>query len=140
MCDVLNVTESGSIASVKGRGLRGHPCLEPLESWKHCERVLLVITAAFGEEYNSLVQVILLGPNPNLSNEVNKQSYSTRSKAFSASRETTTSGVSDVIGEYTTLSTLRILVNEWQTSINPVWSIDTIYHCLFLEPRFWLTF
>lgn len=58
----------GSIARVKSRGGRGHPCLAPLPSAKTADILSDTHMATCGELYNKCVQAIKLVPYPNLDN------------------------------------------------------------------------
>lgn len=89
-CEHLNAMDRGSMAKVKSKGLRGHPCLVPLDRGNDFERTLFVITDALGEKYNNLINERNCVPKPNLSNAENKYFHSTLSNAFSASSEMTT--------------------------------------------------
>lgn len=89
-CEHLNAMDRGSMAKVKSKGLRGHPCLVPLDRGKGFERTLFVITDALGEKYNNLISQRNCVPKPNLSNTENKYFHSTLSNVFSASNEMTT--------------------------------------------------
>lgn len=80
-----------SITRVKSKGDRGQPCLVPRSNEKREDRVLLVGIEALGEEYESLIQRMKDPPSPNLEITSYRNFHSTLSKAFSASRETTTS-------------------------------------------------
>lgn len=48
-CECLNAIDRGSMANVKSKGLRGHPCLVPRDRGKYFEHTLFVITDALGE-------------------------------------------------------------------------------------------
>ena len=106
----FNMIDRGSIANANKSGLKGHPCRVPLDNAKKFERLPFVTTDALGEEYKSLIQAMKVGPKPNACRHLNKYAHSTLSKAFSASREITTSGTSPDAGEYMTLKSCRMLV------------------------------
>lgn len=89
-CVSILTLDRGSTAKVKRKGLRGHPCLVPLDRGKYFERTLIVMTDALGEKYNNLISERNCVPKPNLSNTENKYFHSTLSNAFSVSNEMTT--------------------------------------------------
>lgn len=113
----------GSIAMANRSGDRGQPCLVPLQSEKGGYNMPLVWTDAVGDEYNNLTHRIKFPPRPNLSIASYRYPHSTLSNAFSASRDTTISGIS-LFDEWTMSSSRLVLWKDCRPSINPVWSSE----------------
>lgn len=80
-----------------------------------------MFTDAEGLAYNNLIQEINLEWKPNFSKIKNGYPHSTLSKAFSASRATTTSGVLDV-GENMISNSLLVFKKECLPDMKSVWS------------------
>ena len=93
-----NDSANGSIAIANNKGDIGQPCRVPRETGKSSGGMLFVCTVETGSTYNSLTHDMNLCPKPNLSNVQNKYLHSTRSNTFSASNETTISGIVDCEG------------------------------------------
>ncbi len=75
-CVSILPLDRGSVAKVKRKGLRGHPCLVPLDRGEYFERTLLVITDALEEKYNNFISERNCVPKPTLFNTENKYFHS----------------------------------------------------------------
>ena len=83
---------SGSRERANNRGLRGQPCLDPLEKAKGEWLVLPVSTTAVGLLYSTLIILMNCKPTPMNSNTDHRNGHYRRSKAFIASSERTAAG------------------------------------------------
>lgn len=106
-------------------GLRGQPCLDPLEIAKGGEQVLPVSTTAVGFLYNTLTISIKRVPKPMASSTDHKKGHSRRSKAFIVSSERTAAGELRLWATSMTCKSLLTLSIASLDFIKPVWLLCT---------------
>lgn len=120
---------SGSRESANNRGLRGQPCLVPLDIEKGGEQVLPVSTTAVGFLYSTLIILINDIPNPIHSSSDHRKGHSRRSKAFNASKERTAAGELKFCAPFITCSNLLTLSVANLDLINPVCHCEPALSC-----------
>lgn len=121
------VWANGSRESTNSKGLKGQPCLDPLEMAKGGGRFLPLSTTAVGLLYNTLIISIKGAPKPIVSSTDHKKGHSKRSKAFIASNDRTAAGEFRFWAPSITCRSLLTLSEASLDYIKLVWSLCTSF-------------